>query len=576
MNFIKNAQIKSKLFFMSTLSLIFMIIIGLTGLFYVNASNNNTNALYNNNFLPLEYVESAKNVYDLSSKDLFELMITTDTNRNTQLEQSINNAFTQINTYLVEYKKTSLDSFETSNLNQLSTNFADAKTIENSIVSLALLNENTQAYAAYNQNLVNYNQKIDATFTSLINYYTSNSNQLNKQSQSNNIQTFIIILSVLAIALVISFIISTYITNLISKPLKNMDFYIKKIAEGDFSKETFKIIKDTTITDDELGSLTSSVMEMHESLSQLLLKVSNSSEQIAAASQELNANAEESSKGIEETAKSINTITEGIDAQLNTVVETSNIIDQMSMHTKQVASNNTNTEKVAIKTLEATEEGNKAIYTTKEQMTHIEQIVIKLDEVIKLLGHRSTEIGQIVDAISSIAEQTNLLALNAAIEAARAGEQGKGFAVVADEVRKLAESSKESADKISILIAQIQSETNNAVSVMNEGTEQVKIGQEVVETAGKAFEDISELVQNITSAIKDVTLASHNIADGNEKVVSSMEKVSEVSNNVFSQSQTIAATIEEQTAAMHEIATASEDLAKVGENLMIEVTKFKL
>jgi methyl-accepting chemotaxis protein len=304
--------------------------------------------------------------------------------------------------------------------------------------------------------------------------------------------------------------------------------------------------------------------------------VSEASEQIGASSEELNANAEESSKRIEETAKSVNVIANGIENQVNTVKDTSYVIKQMSGSTHQVAANTTETAKVAKKALQATNEGGKAIDITKEQMNNIETTVVKLDDVIKILGDRSNEIIQIVEAISGIAEQTNLLALNAAIEAARAGEQGKGFAVVAEEVRQLSESSKESTEKISILISHIQKDTGNAVSAMNEGTNQVKIGMEVVHKAGQAFEDISIAVNEITSKIHEVETASESIAYGSEQVVSSMNKVDDISADVSSQSQVISASIEEQTSAMHEIATSSQSLAKIGENLMSEVSKFKL
>lgn len=155
------------------------------------------------------------------------------------------------------------------------------------------------------------------------------------------------------------------------------------------------------------------------------------------------------------------------------------------------------------------------------------------------LGNQSKEIGQIVNTISDIAGQTNLLALNAAIEAARAGEQGKGFAVVADEVRKLAEQSQMAAKQIADLIAQIQSQPNSAVQAMNEGSAEVKIGTEVVDTAGHTFTDI-------------------------------------ISRDTAAQAETVSAVTEEQSAAMDEITTSSEALANMAEDLSEVVSKFKL
>lgn len=575
MNLLRNAKVKGKLFFMASIALISLLIVGVTGFYYMKTSNDKMKVM-NSTLLAVEYIEEVKYAYNSSNTDLFQSMATTDVLVKNELKESISKKEDALNKYINEYANTQLDQFEIDTLKQFKDNSAKAEKVKNDVLSLTFANKNEEAYASYKKNLSSLNQKIEKNISDLTKYNVNSADQLYQENQANYKKSTYIAAGVVLMALLIVLIVSIFITYLIAKPIQSFERYIGEVALGDLREETLEKARDVKLYNDEIGKLGYSIIYMRQKLWELLSKVFEISEQIAASSQEFNASSQESSRGIEETAKSVNTIAEGIETQFNTVINTSNVIHKMSISIQQVANNTIDTAKAAEKTLQATNEGGKGINIAKDQMNNIEKIVIKLDGVIKILGQRSNEIGQIVEAISGIAEQTNLLALNAAIEAARAGEQGRGFAVVAEEVRKLAESSKQSTGKISTLISQIQYDTENAVSAMNEGTKQVRIGKQAVEIVGESFEDISKLVQEITSQIQEVATASESIASGNQQVVSSMEKVDEISKDVSSQSQAIAASVEEQTAAMQEITSSSEGLVKIGENLMTEILKFKL
>ncbi len=576
MNLLRNAKVRNKLMFMASSFLVFLTLVGAIGFYYIQSSNSKMNDMYKSNLLAIQYLGDSKATYDSSNADLFELLVTKDANRNNQLMESIKSKKATIQNDISEYNSTELDPFEVINEKLLRSNIAISESMKAGIITLAAANKNDAAYAQYNKNLSPINQKIEKNLSDLISYNVKNAAEINQQNLVDSQNAKSIILVIIILAIILGILVSLFIIRLIVIPITSMESYIEKVAYGDLSEETLKKTQNNKLYNDEIGKLGNSIITMRENLWSLLSKVSDASEQIAASSQELNANAEESSTGVEETAKSVSNIAYGAENQLNNVVDTSNVIKEMSVSINQTNENITETVFVAGKTLEATKDGEKAINKTKEQMNNIEGTVNAIDVVVKKLGQRSIEIGQIVETISSIAEQTNLLALNAAIEAARAGEQGKGFSVVAEEVRKLAEGSKEATKKISGLIGEIQKDTNDAVSSMLEGTNQVKTGMDVVGEAGKAFGDISSLVKKITDQIQAASNASQNITSGNEKVVSSMDKVTNISNQVSNHSQTIAASIEEQTAAMHEIASASEALAKIGETLMIEVSKFKL
>src|SRR6266568_2644116 len=179
-------------------------------------------------------------------------------------------------------------------------------------------------------------------------------------------------------------------------------------------------------------------------------------------------------------------------------------------------------------TSSAAEQGNRSVRDTLEGMERIRSSVQATAKKIKSLGDRSLEISEIINVINDITEQTNLLALNAAIEAARAGEAGRGFAVVADEVRKLAEHSRSATKDIAALIKAIQAETNEAVVVMEEGTKEVEGGATLADQAGRALDAISNVVRQSAELVQEISLASKQQVRGTEGVAHAMQIISNI------------------------------------------------
>ena len=197
-------------------------------------------------------------------------------------------------------------------------------------------------------------------------------------------------------------------------------------------------------------------------------------------------------------------------------------------------------------------------------------------KVIQKLEERSKEIGQIIEVITGISDQTNLLALNAAIEAARAGEHGKGFAVVADEVKNLAEQSKESADKIANLIQQIQHDTTHAVEMMGKGTADVAEGISVVQVTGEGFKRIQQSIDQVTSQIQEISAVSEEMSASVEQVHASVDQVAQIVKEASTNTENIAAASEEQLASMEEITASSNSLSKMAEDLLAQMKQFKM
>ncbi len=207
-------------------------------------------------------------------------------------------------------------------------------------------------------------------------------------------------------------------------------------------------------------------------------------------------------------------------------------------------------------------EGGEVVAQTVNKMKDIATVVKQSAENIEKLGESSKQIGEIISVIDDIADQTNLLALNAAIEAARAGEQGRGFAVVADEVRKLAERTTEATKQIASMIKGIQSETQEAVNAMKKGNDEVNSGIALADKAGQALNQILESTQEVQMMISKIAVASEEQSSTSEEIAKNVNSISHVTNDA--------------TKRIQEIAKSSEEMAKLTDNLKDLVSQFKI
>ncbi len=372
------------------------------------------------------------------------------------------------------------------------------------------------------------------------------------------------------VAIIVVIIAALAVARSITRPLARLVENTQAVAAGDLTQSL------AVESRDEIGQLSEAFNIMTNQLKVLIRHITTNAEQLAASCEELTASAEQSSQAANQVAGSITDVARGAEEQLTTVHDASAVVEQIAVTTKQVAANASEVARQSAEAAGKAREGDRSAIQAIEQMNSIEKTVNTSATVVAKLGDRSKEIGQIVDAIAGIAGQTNLLALNAAIEAARAGEQGRGFAVVAEEVRKLAEQSQDAAKEIAGLITEIQSDTDQAVIAMNDGTREVKRGAEVVNSASQAFREIVGLITLVSEQIKEISEAIGQMATGSQQIVSSVNKIEEISRTATGEAQTVSAATQEQSASMEEIASASEALAKLAQDLQTAVSKFRV
>ena len=383
-----------------------------------------------------------------------------------------------------------------------------------------------------------------------------------------NLQWLLALVAIIAVIIVVA--VTFVMAKRITRPIEVLATQVDRVADGDLT------VQAQVDGQDEIAKLATGFNKMVHNLRNLIVHVNTNAELVAASSEELTASAQESAQASNQVAGSVTEIAAGAEKQLAAVGQTSRVVEKMTASIQQVG---VGAKQAAAKSLQAAakaKESGTSIDKAITQMGLIEKTVNTSAEVVANLGERSKEIGQIVDTISGIAGQTNLLALNAAIEAARAGEQGRGFAVVADEVRRLAEQSQEAAKKIAALISEIQGDTDKAVSAMDNGTREVNRGTEVINVAGSAFREIEELVVQVSKQITEISTAMQQMDTGSQQIVSSVKVIDELSKMEAGEAQTVSAATEEQSASMQEIAASSQTLAKMAEELQMAIQQFKV
>ena len=375
---------------------------------------------------------------------------------------------------------------------------------------------------------------------------------------------------VLAAAIVLGGILVYFIVRAISKPLNQLVSSAKSISNGDLTQ------KIDVRSNDELGQLGTSFNEMAESLRSLISAIQESVEHVASSSEQLTASADQTSKATEHITLAIEQFSNGAESQSEKVESSSHRLRNMDDRLKDMTRVSEEITDSSVQSTKVAETGGKLVQKTVGQMNSIDRSVKQAEGVVKGLEAKSKDITAILRVINGIADQTNLLALNAAIEAARAGESGRGFSVVAEEVRKLAAQSAGSAKEIEDLIQKIVKEIEHSLTMFQSVNHEVQSGLKITEETEASFKHIYDMTNEIAGKLQTMNTAVEHLSKGSQDVSEAVGDIAEVSRENTAGIQDIAASAEEQLASMEEISSSAATLEQMAEELRDLTRKFKI
>ncbi|REE67311.1 methyl-accepting chemotaxis protein [Paenibacillus taihuensis] len=392
-----------------------------------------------------------------------------------------------------------------------------------------------------------------------------------KVSDHVGIQTKEFIILLCLVTLVVTMGIALLLSRSLSYPIKALTFAAEQLAKGDFTVGAL-----TENREDELGDLARSFNHFVSRMRHLVTQTNHTVNLVATSSEELKLKLRSSGESTERAAMQMQELAIGSERQVGDLDTSRTTITEMSGGIQQIAASIQEVSYSATEASELSSEGTRAIESAVTQMEAIHSTVEELSSVIEGLGHRSSEIGNIVNVITDISTRTNLLSLNAAIEAARAGEQGRGFAIVASEVRKLAEQSANSAKQIGLIISGIQHETERAASTMEHSTREVREGMTVIHEAGHSFTRIHQAVTLVADSTQEVAAAVEELSAGSEQIVSAISSIADLSEASLTLTQDVVAASDEQLAATDEINRTSYNLLEIATKMKVEFNQYKV
>ena len=435
-----------------------------------------------------------------------------------------------------------------------------------------LLREREKEDAAREVKLAELKAQIENAFQSQVKiaqkYSSTTKNVAMEVSRKISITSLVVIL----IFGVSGTIVAFYVIRSITRPLEKIKEILAIVSTGNL-----RVKPDISSTTLEVKEIEKSITKMVQNLTLVVKKSVEATEEVNSFSQNLSSAIEELNSSIQEISAKIADINKGATIQAERTKSASDVIHNMANIVQQMSEDARSALPIAEKSLKEVEEGERAMNEAMQRAIRLKETVITSAGVIKNLGRKSKEISEITTIISTIADRTNLLALNAAIEAARAGGAGKGFAVVVEEIKKLADGSAKAAINIAKLTKIIQGETDQAIKVIEQSTEEAVEGEKMMKKVELVLRDeIMEAMKKLNSVISEISSTAKRQVTAAEDVVNSIQDIAIISNRFVNESVSATSLTEEMEVSIEEITSSFQRLVDMVSALDKRIKEFTI
>lgn len=570
MQWIKDLKLMNKMMFNALIGIIAVIVISLYSYSHMSSTTNDMENINNNEYIPSRWVSDAVQFNQRLTAILLEMMLIEDLETKEVLYQTINEGIDSVLSNFAKYEAMDISDEERKLINDFYTAVNELEASQQTVMELALENKNDEAYALYVKDVQQPREDLIQALTSInelkINRVTEIINT-NVEDGKETVTTLIIIVCIITLLLVLGVL---FISRAIINPINNLVAILERAKTGDIT------VRSEYKSKSELGKLTNSYNETIDSIVTILKETKQTSSEVDAVSNELSQSVDETTKSIEHVVNAIQEIATSSEQTKFSIEKNAVVLSKMKTNIHGIEGLLGEVAQLAEMNFTHSQTGSLVVNENVAQMQSIKNSVQVSNERVTNLVNKTSQINEVLNTISDISAQTNLLALNAAIEAARAGEHGKGFAVVADEVRKLAEQSLESTKSIDHIIQEITHEVEETVQVMKTVNDETHEGLTRSEITAEKFNEIMNVTLEVAPKMKDVTDALKEIVNEFNVVDTGSNEILEMSKQNVEASEIVMAAAQQQAATMEELNSSTNSLASKANDLSHSIQYFKI